>query len=83
MSRKDKSYKSSEDKVKAPMEYLFESPLYLVRKPVFYGCKVLLEAVDKVSYLFGFNYDYGLSEKEKYVWFKDLQVPEYELRRKD
>lgn len=79
----DKSYKRSEEEVKAPAEYVFESPLYLVRKPVFYGCKVLLGLVDSVSYLFGFDYEYELTEKGKYVWFKDFKLPEYKLERKD
>jgi len=73
--RVEKGQHNDIDKPFDPIEKIYNIPLYLLRKALFYSCDGLLTVVNIVSYLLGFEFDYRISDKPRWNWLSNISWP--------
>jgi len=57
--------------------------LYPLRQTVYWSIKVCLNLFKLLSIFLGFSFDYGISDRPKWCWFQNFELPRYWLKRVD
>ena len=87
MSRKDRSYGKSQDKVYS--EYTFIEKLlppfgtYIIRKLALVVIVFLFSLGEWIGRRFDMEVSVSVSDRSEWVWLEDVSLPRYGVKRKD